>query len=111
MKGETCTMCQITRKGSIAWEKGHRERVIRLEDDADRITGKEVSEYLGFPFQRNEIKLSKLPKRIDPKYILQLIKARADQIRTYRKREKTEPTFIEFMTKRNKKTLRKMKIL
>ena len=104
-------MCQITRRGSIAWKKGHRERVIRLEDNADRIAGKEVSEYLGFPFLGNEIKLSKLPKKIDPKHILQLIKARADQIRTYRKRGKKEPTFIEFMTKRNERTLRKMKIL
>lgn len=103
-------MCQITRKGSVSWKKGHRERVIRLTDKADQKAGKEVGMYLGFRTQKEEIKLSDLPKTIGHNDMILLINARADQIRTYRERNKRVPSFTEFIEKRNKKKIEKIMI-
>jgi hypothetical protein len=103
-------MCRLSRIGSVPWKVGHREQIILLEDEADLIAGKEVSLYLGFQVHSKQIKLAKLRKsNIPPQDVLKIIIARAGQIRSYWERNEKVPTFKEFIVKRNKKIIEKVK--
>lgn len=100
-------MCQISRIGSVPWKEKYREHVIRLKDEVDLEAAKEIGRYLGFSVQSEEIRLLDLPKTIEYNYMVSLINARANQIRTYQKRNEKVPSFREFLEKRNKKKTKK----
>lgn len=97
-------MCKNVGTRSVPWKNDHKGPAIKLKIGADIEAAKEVFGYLNLPFIVYDFEIDSTTMSEETvRKVTVLINARANQIRTYRKRNKPVPSFKDFIEKRKQK--------